>query len=163
MDLKKRTLHKGYFYSSYAEGYALLMVLLFMALLFILTTSLVLQVHSSTEEGLAVTRELESLTAADSGIQYALEKVRWQVPLRDSAVAADWHLLQSQQGESACFKVFVLSTSSTQVVVQSYGELVRNGCGEHSRYSENLLSAKILEGTINLNRCSLVSWQEVLP
>lgn len=162
MGHKKRTLYKGYFYSSYAEGYALLMVLLFMALLFILTTSLVLQVHSSTEEGLAVTRELESLTAADSGIQYALEKIRWKVPLRDSA-AANWHLLQSQQGESACFKVFVLSTSSTQVVVQSYGELVKNGCGEHSRDSENLLSAKILEGTINLNHCSLVSWQEVLP
>jgi hypothetical protein len=145
------------------KGYALFIVLLFMVLLFILTTSVILRIHSSAGQAVAATQELNSLAAADSGIQYALERIRQKIPLQSSAAAAHWHLLQIQKDSSVCFKVFSLSNSSHQEVIESYGELTRNGCGEHLQDSENLLSAKILKGIIDLNHGSLSSWQEVLP
>ncbi len=147
------------------KGYALFIVLALLSLLFILTTSLCENVKTGVREARLRMAEAKALGAADSGLQYGLEMIRQNVPLTNSIKGASWNSLKTEDGVTTCFKVFAAELlDTTDLQIQSLGEVVHGPCGDYSEEPDHILAARVLLGTIDLTpgKETLVRWEEVL-
>lgn len=144
------------------SGYALFLVMILITFLSILTASFSMNLSLGGRQAQSIQAASKALSAADAGIQYALEAVRQNKSIGTSETS-EWKLLETSQGGSICFKVFSDPSCGINLIcVKSYGEVVRGECGNYRQDQERILSAKKLSAEIKtlLNNEVLVKWEE---
>lgn len=146
---------------SNSRGFALILVLILMTLLFIYTASFSFMAAIGTKDSLAVSNEAKALAAADSGLQVGLEMIRQGLEM-PTAANARWNLIESGGGHNVCFKVYSNGTDpgNATIILRSYSEV--GPCSEQDNVAQ-ILAARVLQGTVNPDSQTLASWQEVLP